>query len=56
MSPIVDESDEKDDNVPKLLCQMDNHLGTQFIFISEVVTNNCVYNLYLFTSIPACQS
>ncbi|CAL1273718.1 unnamed protein product [Larinioides sclopetarius] len=27
MSPIVDESDEKDENVPKLLCQMDNHLA-----------------------------
>ncbi|GFR01595.1 protein HIRA [Trichonephila clavata] len=27
MSPIIDESDEKDENVPKLLCQMDNHLA-----------------------------
>ncbi|XP_035204794.1 protein HIRA-like, partial [Stegodyphus dumicola] len=27
MSPIIDETDEKDENVPKLLCQMDNHLA-----------------------------
>ncbi|GFU29014.1 protein HIRA [Trichonephila clavipes] len=32
MSPIIDESDEKDENVPKLLCQMDNHLA---IFILQ---------------------
>ncbi|GIX97490.1 protein HIRA [Caerostris extrusa] len=27
MSPIIDESEEKDESVPKLLCQMDNHLA-----------------------------
>ena len=27
VAPIVKEQAEEDDNVPKLLCQMDNHLG-----------------------------
>lgn len=27
MSPVLQEDDEKDENVPKMLCQMDNHLG-----------------------------
>ena len=27
MAPVKHEKDEKDENVPKLLCQMDNHLG-----------------------------
>jgi len=27
MAPVVEERDEKDKATPKLLCQMDNHLG-----------------------------
>lgn len=27
MAPVMNEDDEKDENVPKLLCQMDNHLA-----------------------------
>ncbi|XP_063967555.1 protein HIRA-like [Lytechinus pictus] len=27
MAPVIHEKDEKDENVPKLLCQMDNHLA-----------------------------
>ena len=27
MAPVRDENKEKDENVPKMLCQMDNHLG-----------------------------
>nr|XP_045374018.1 protein HIRA [Camelus bactrianus] len=27
MSPVLQEDDEKDENVPKMLCQMDNHLA-----------------------------
>ena len=27
MAPVKDEEDEMNENVPKLLCQMDNHLG-----------------------------
>ncbi|KAL5017440.1 hypothetical protein ScPMuIL_007029 [Solemya velum] len=27
MAPVRDEKDEKDDSVPKILCQMDNHLA-----------------------------
>lgn len=28
MAPVTREEDEKNENIPKLLCQMDNHLGT----------------------------
>ena len=27
MSPVREEADEKDNNVPKILCEMDNHLA-----------------------------
>jgi len=27
MEPVVDETAELDSNVPKMLCQLDNHLG-----------------------------
>lgn len=27
MEPVREEKHEKDENIPKLLCQMDNHLG-----------------------------
>jgi hypothetical protein len=27
MAPVVSEKIENDENIPKMLCQMDNHLG-----------------------------
>lgn len=27
MAPVLREEDEKNENIPKMLCQMDNHLG-----------------------------
>ena len=27
MAPVKNEEDEKDENIPKVLCEMDNHLG-----------------------------
>lgn len=27
MEPVIDETAELDSNVPKMLCQLDNHLG-----------------------------
>lgn len=27
MAPVLREEDEKNVNIPKMLCQMDNHLG-----------------------------
>lgn len=29
MAPVLREDDEKNENIPKMLCQMDNHLGNQ---------------------------
>jgi len=31
MAPVRDENAENDENVPKLICQMDNHLGLLFV-------------------------
>lgn len=31
MAPVLREEDEKNENVPKMLCQMDNHLGNSFV-------------------------
>lgn len=36
MAPVLREEDEKNENVPKMLCQMDNHLG------------NCAFNVLHF--------
>lgn len=33
MAPVLREEDEKNENVPKMLCQMDNHLGNQLYLI-----------------------
>ena len=30
MAPVRDENAENDENVPKLICQMDNHLGIHY--------------------------
>ena len=27
MAPVLKEEDEKNESIPKMLCQMDNHLG-----------------------------
>lgn len=27
LAPVLSEDDENDSNIPKMLCQMDNHLG-----------------------------
>ena len=35
MAPVRDEVKEKDENVPKMLCQMDNHLGRSWYEVKE---------------------
>lgn len=35
MAPVKDEDSEKDDNIPKMLCHMENHLGNNTENISE---------------------
>ena len=32
VAPIVKEQAEEDENIPKLLCQMDNHLGIALLY------------------------
>lgn len=44
MGPIKDEREEKDEGIPKLLCQMDNHLGMvayrgSIVFIISYIHN-----------------
>lgn len=31
IAPVLSESDEDDPKIPKMLCQMDNHLGGVFV-------------------------
>lgn len=31
MAPVLKEEDEKNENIPKMLCQMDNHLGNKVV-------------------------
>lgn len=35
MAPVLKEEDEKNENVPKMLCQMDNHLGNEAFFLTD---------------------
>ena len=35
MAPVKNEEDEMNENVPKLLCQMDNHFGGFIAFQSK---------------------
>ena len=54
MAPVRDEVKEKDENVPKMLCQMDNHLGRPWYEVKKryleiehkfyVVTHNLMNN------------
>lgn len=30
MGPILEKSKEMDENIPKILCQMDHHIGTNY--------------------------
>lgn len=43
MAPVLREEDEKNENIPKMLCQMDNHLGNQSLYIWLV--NECICSL-----------
>ena len=36
MAPVQNEEDEMNENVPKLLCQMDNHLGKLSFLINSI--------------------
>ena len=42
MAPVKNATDEMNENVPKLLCQMDNHLGVHNNKAS--VTHNLTYS------------
>lgn len=45
MEPINNEGAELDQNVPKMLCQLDNHLGTQNL---SMLTNKCSLDITPF--------
>jgi hypothetical protein len=38
MAPVVSEKIENDENIPKMLCQMDNHLGK----LGEKAEDSCL--------------
>lgn len=39
MAPVLREEDEKNESIPKMLCQMDNHLGKMSPLKCLLVTN-----------------
>ena len=45
MAPVMEEKEEKDKRSPKMLCQMDNHLGR---FAVSVLLCDCV-DVILYT-------
>lgn len=45
MAPVQNEEDEMNENVPKLLCQMDNHLGKFYFLISHQLACTCTCTL-----------
>ena len=36
MAPVKNEEAEKDENIPEVLCEMDNHLGKSFVQQQEL--------------------
>lgn len=41
MAPVLREEDEKNENIPKMLCQMDNHLGNQAFLSARFWLQSC---------------
>lgn len=39
IAPVLSETDEDDPKIPKMLCQMDNHLGNVFMKLYHRYTN-----------------
>lgn len=57
MAPIVDKKAEFDENIPKMLCQMDNHEGSinkNSIEIVLLIKQSCNYFFY-FNLFSLCQ-
>lgn len=49
MAPVLKEEDEKNENIPKMLCQMDNHLGNKdYSFVLPFLSISC------FTKVMPC--
>ena len=49
MAPVRDEKFEKDDTIPKILCQMDNHLGEYlYPLLWLLIFDNVIIIIYLF--------
>lgn len=42
IEPVIDETAELDPNVPKMLCQLDNHLGTIYFIFFFIIVNLCI--------------
>lgn len=55
MAPIVKDKSEEDANIPKLLCQMDNHLGRKTNFCYEMVNLTILEGFYDFSMCKLCK-
>lgn len=57
MAPIVDKKAESDENIPKMLCQMDNHEGSingYYILMCSSWDKSNLWNFCLLILFAAC--
>lgn len=47
MAPVLKEEDEKNENIPKMLCQMDNHLGNRSVVGFFLLTGGSLLKQYI---------
>lgn len=52
MAPVLREEDEKNESIPKMLCQLDNHLGKMSPLKCLLVTNDFLIYIVLVSSSP----
>lgn len=46
MAPVLKEEDEKNESIPKMLCQMDNHLGNLLVFFIDIYIHMTLGNQF----------
>lgn len=55
MAPIVKEQAEEDENIPKLLCQIDNHLGEHQSYYLLSHKLYVLKTIYYFSMCELCE-
>lgn len=55
MEPVIDEAAELDSNVPKMLCQLDNHLGKSLLYFELFKLIKHIKYIYIFFLYSMCK-